>query len=66
MVDTHLKIMNALNQIFIKNTCVSIGKLAREIGADQRTVKKHLLLAEISGHGYFADEDKKIYCKKDR
>lgn len=66
IVQTHLKIMNILNRIFLKDTCVSISKLANLTGADPRTIKKHLLLAEINEHGYFADEDKKIYCKKDR
>lgn len=62
IVQLHQKIIDTLKSMFINNACISVSKLADKVGSDQRTIQRHLIIAEIDGLGYFADKDNKIYC----
>ncbi len=62
IVQVHQKIIDALKLMFINDTCILISKLAKKVNCDQRTVRRHLVVAEIDGLGYFADNSNKIYC----
>ena len=62
IVQLHQKIIDTLKLMFVNDTCISISKLANKVSCDQRTVRRHLAIAEIDGLGYFADNSNKIYC----
>ena len=62
IVQLHREIIDTLKSMFINDTCISVSKLADKVGSDQRTIQRHLTIAEIDGLGYFADNGNKIYC----
>jgi len=62
IIQLHQKIIDTLKSMFLNNTCISISELANEVNCDQRTIRRHLIIAEIDGLGHFADKDNKIYC----
>ena len=61
-VQLHREIIDTLKSMFINDTCISVSKLAGKVGSDQRTIQRHLMIAEIDGLGYFVDKGNKIYC----
>jgi len=45
--------------------CVSVPKIASELGMDERTVRSHLRIMEMDNVGAFLDPDGKAFCTKD-
>lgn len=62
IIQLHQKIIDTLKSMFLDNTCITISELANQVDCDQRTIRRHLIIAEIDGLGYFADNGNKIYC----
>ena len=45
--------------------CVSVTKIADELGMDQRTVRAHLKIIEVNQAGVFADTMEKEFCTRE-
>lgn len=45
--------------------CLSISKVAAELGMDQRTVRAHLKILEMDHVGVFADSEEKQFCTRE-
>ena len=45
--------------------CVSVSKIADELGMDHRTVRSHLKIIEVNHAGVFADTDEKQFCTRE-
>lgn len=65
MVEIHKRTINKLKEIAEKDKfgIVDLQELAKSIGSDIRTVKKHLAMAEIDGIGEF-NSDQTIFIIK--
>lgn len=63
IIQVHREIISILKNKFVKNVCVLIIDIAKEVKMDKRTVRRHLKIAEIDGVGYFGDSDKNIFCE---
>jgi len=63
----HQQIMNKLMEVTKESGCgcVSIPKIAAELGMDQRTVKAHLEIIELDHAGVFANNERKEFCTKE-
>lgn len=61
----HQQIWNKLIEMAGERGCVSVAKIAAELGMDQRTVRAHLKIAELDNAGVFADPDEKEFCTKE-
>jgi predicted transcriptional regulator len=63
----HEKVVNKLMEIAAEKDCgcVSISKLATELGMDQRTVRAHLKIIEIDHAGVFTDSDERQFCTRE-
>ena len=45
--------------------CVSVPRIAAELGMDQRTVRSHLKIIEVNNAGVFTDLEEKEFCTKE-
>ena len=66
-VAKHQQIWNKLIEIASESErgCVSVARIAAELGMDQRTVRAHLKMVEVDNAGVFADPDEKEFCTKE-
>jgi predicted ArsR family transcriptional regulator len=63
----HEHIVNKLVEMVDKSGsgCVSVTKIADELGMDKRTVKAHLKIIEVNHAGVFADTTEKQFCTRE-
>ena len=63
----HEKIWNKLIECTneSQSACVSVARIAAELGMDQRTVRAHLKIIEVNNAGVFADPEEKEFCTKE-
>ena len=66
-VAKHEQIVNKLVEMIngSDSGCVSVTKIAEELGMDQRTVKAHLKIIEFNHAGVFADTTEKQFCTRE-
>jgi len=63
----HEQILNKLVEMTKEERCgcVSVAKIATELGMDQRTVRAHLKIIEVDRAGVFIDDEEKEFCTKE-
>jgi predicted transcriptional regulator len=66
-INRHKQIVNKLVEMIDKggSGCVSVTKIADELGMDQRTVRAHLKIIEVNHAGVFADNEEKQFCTRE-
>jgi predicted transcriptional regulator len=66
-VTRHEQILNKLVEMIDKSgtACVSVSKIAGELGMDQRTVRAHLRIIAANKAGVFADTEEKQFCTRE-
>ena len=66
-VAKHKKIREKLTEVISQCdcSCISVPKIAAELGMDERTVRSHLKIMEVDNVGAFLDPDGKAFCTKD-
>ena len=66
-VAKHKKICHKLTEMIGQYNCgcISVPKIAAELGMDERTVRSHLKIMEVDNVGAFLDPDGKAFCTKD-
>ena len=63
----HAQIWHKLLEMVEKSGsgCISVNKIASELGMDQRTVRAHLKIIEVNHAGVFADTEEKQFCTRE-
>ena len=66
-ISKHEQISDKLKEIAKKSGigCVSVTRIATELGMDQRTVRSHLKLIEVDKAGVFIGPEEKEFCTKE-
>ncbi|MFC2072560.1 hypothetical protein ACFLUU_07685 [Chloroflexota bacterium] len=67
MSSKHEQIVNKLVEMVKESNsgCITVTKIADELGMDQRTVKAHLKVTEVHQVGVFVDPEEKQFCTKE-